>query len=288
MLPTVARAPTSAAWTCPTCAKSRRQRFCPQCGEERLRPNDLSVRYLIGKLLENTSSIDGKLVRSWRALLTKPGQLTAAHIKGERRRYLAPLALFFIANAIFVGVQSLTGANVLSSPLSSHLHAQDWASFARDVVGDRLAHRNLTLEAYSPVFDRSALFNAKALIILMALAFAPLPAILFRKTHLPTGAHVVFALHLYAFILVLLSVSVLLAQVDVLFGGGGIESSIVDKVLSIFNLLACGTYVFLAIAPVYSASGWRRAAAALFLTLMLALLFVGYRFAIFLITFYTT
>ena len=263
-------------------------RFCPQCGEERLRPNDLSVRYLFGKLLENTSSIDGKLVRSWRTLLTEPGQLTAAHIKGERRRYLNPLALFFIANAIFVGVQSLTGANILSSPLSSHLHAQDWAPFVRDVVSDRLARRDLTLEAYSPVFDRSALFNAKALIILMALAFAPLPAILFRKRHMPTGAHVVFALHLYAFVLVQLSLSVLLAQADVVLGGGGLQSALVDNVLSIFNLLACGTYVFLAVPSVYSASGWRRAAAALFLTLMLGVLFVGYRFAIFLITFYTT
>ena len=263
-------------------------RFCPQCGEERLRPDDLSVRYLIAKLLENTSSIDGKLVRSWRALLSKPGQLTSAHIKGQRRRYLNPLALFFIGNAIFVGVQSLTGTNVLSSPLSSHLHAQDWAPLVRNMVQDRLADRHLTLEAYAPVFDRSALFNAKALIILMALAFAPLPAMIFRKSHLPTGAHIVFALHLYAFVLVLLSGSVLLAQLDVFLGGGGMESTIVDKVLSILNLLACGAYVFLAVRQVYSTDGWRRVSATLFLTLALGVLFVGYRFAIFLITFYTT
>jgi hypothetical protein len=180
------------------------------------------------------------------------------------------------------------GTNVLSSQLNSHLHSQDWAPFARDLVQARLAQRHLTLEAYSPVFDRLALFNAKALIITMALAFTPLLAIVFRKSHLRTGAHIVFALHLYAFILILLSASVLLAQVDVTMGGGGIDTAIVDNILSIFNLLACGTYLFLSIPSVYSTSGWYLASTTLFLTAALAVLFVGYRFAIFLITFSVT
>jgi hypothetical protein len=262
-------------------------RFCPQCGEERLRPGDLSMRDLSAQLVKNASSIDGKLVRSWRILLTRPGQLTAAHVSGERRRTLSPLALFFIANAIFVGVQSLTGMNILSSPLASHLHFQDWSPFVQGLVQDRLASRGLTLEAYAPVFDRSAIFNAKALIILMALAFAPMPAIIFRG-HRPAGAHIIFAFHVYAFILVLLSFSVLLAQLDLSLGGGGLRSAVVDKALSVFNLLVCGGYLYLAIPKVYSTTGWRRAASAILLTLGIALIFVGYRFAIFLITFYTT
>ena len=98
----------------------------------------------------------------------------------------------------------------------------------------------------------------------------------------------VFALHLYAFVLVLLSVSVMLAQVDILFGGGGLGSSVVDKVLTVFNLLACSGYIYLAVPKVYASSGWARVAASALLVSGLALLFVGYRFAIFLITFYTT
>jgi hypothetical protein len=263
-------------------------RFCPQCGEERRRSDDLSLRDLARQFAKNTSSIDGKLLRSWRSLLIKPGQLTAAHIGGERRRYVNPLALFFIGNAVFVAAQSLTGMNILSSTLDSHLHAQDWSPFAQGLVSERLAARHLPLEAYAPVFDRSALFNAKALIILMALVFAALPAIVFSNRHRPAGAHIVFALHLYAFVLVVLSVSVLLAQLDVLIGGGGLRSGVVDKALSIFNLLVCGGYIYLAVPKVYSTTGWRRTGSALLLTLALALLFIGYRFAIFLITFYTT
>jgi Protein of unknown function (DUF3667). len=275
-------------WTCPTCAKGRRMRFCPQCGEERLRPDDLSLRDLLAQFLKNTSSIDGKLVRSWRTLLTRPGRLTAAHIGGERRWTMNPVTLFFLANAVFVAMQSVTGVNVLSSPLSSHLHSQDWSAFAQSLIGQRLVERNLTLEAYAPVFDRMALFNAKALIILMALAFAPLPAVIFRGRHLPAGAHIVFALHLYAFVLLVLSVSVLLAEADILLGGQGLSSGAVDNVLSILNLLACGAYIYFAIPKVYSANGWLNWASAIVMTFVMAFLFVGYRFVIFLITFYTT
>jgi len=263
-------------------------RFCPQCGEERLRPTDLSIRDLTAQIIKDAISIDGKLVRSWRILLTRPGQLTAAHISGERRRYITPLALFFIANAAFVSVQALTGTNILSTPLDAHLHGQDWSPLVQSLVGDRLAARDLTLEAYAPVFDRSAQFNAKALIILMALAFAPLPALVFRDRHRPAGAHIVFALHLYAFILVLLSAAVLLAQLDIAFGGLGLRSGVVDKLLSVFNLLVCGGYIYLAVLRIYAASGAWKLAATIVLTSAVALLFVGYRIAIFLITFYMT
>jgi hypothetical protein len=288
MLAPGVRMARSAAWTCPTCSKNRRLRFCPQCGEERLREGDLSMRDMAAQFAKKTTSVDGKLVRSLLTLAARPGQLTASYIKGERHQTISPLALFFIGNAIFVGVQSLTGVNILSSPLESHLHSQDWSSFAQDLVRTRLEHRNLTIEAYSPVFDRAALLNAKTLIILMALVFAPLPALLYRRACRTAGAHMIFALHLYAFILILLSVSVLLAQLEMVLGGEGLRSGIVDTVLSIFNLIVCGGYIYLALQRVYSTSGWRRVSATLFLTAAVGLLFVGYRFAIFLISFYAT
>src|SRR3954454_18341356 len=101
--------PRSADWTCPSCATGRRTRYCPKCGEEQLRANDLSLRYLTAQFAKGVSSIDGKLMRSWRTLLTKPGQLTAAYLSGERRRFVTPLTLFLLGNAAFVAVQSLTG-----------------------------------------------------------------------------------------------------------------------------------------------------------------------------------
>src|SRR4051812_29897824 len=234
-------------WTCPGCARSRRTRFCPHCGEERLRASDLTLRDLTRQFAKGLSSVDGKLLRSTRAVLARPGTLTAAYVRGERRRFLAPVALFFLANAVFVAIQSITGTNILSSPLESHMHVQDWQAVARSLVERRIAGLHENLADFSVRFDRAAIFNAKALMILMVLAFAPIPALLFRGRHRAAGAHIVFSLHLYAFVLVLLCASLAIAQSDLLMGGGGLASPIVDSALSLFNLAMCGAYTYLAI-----------------------------------------
>jgi hypothetical protein len=237
---------------------------------------------------KSLSSIDGKLLRSFRSVLSAPGVRTAAHVRGQRRSFVGPLTLFFVANAVFVVVQGLVDAHILSSPLASHLHIQDWSSPAQELVSQRLQQQGRTLQEYTPVFNEAVAFNAKAFIILMVLAFAPVPITLFRDRQRTVGAHLVFSLHLYVFVLALLCVSVLLAEVQRQLGGRGLGSSTVDLVLSVSNLLACGLYIYLALGPAYGATGFTRIIKTCLLTLAVGGLFVAYRFVIFIITLYTT
>ena len=204
------------------------------------------------------TSVDGKLLRSSRAILMRPGTLTAAYVRGERRHYLGPLALFLLANALFFGMQAITRVDVLSTPLKSHLEVQDWKSLAKELVAGRLALTHETVSAYAPRFNEAATFNAKALMVLMVLAFAPVLALLFRARHRAAGAHVVFALHLYAFVLVLLCASIAIAQIDRIMGGGGLGSPPVDTLLSVFNVSASAAYLYFAIGPAYAARGAAR------------------------------
>jgi uncharacterized protein DUF3667 len=274
-----------AKWKCPGCARFRTTAFCPTCGEEPLRPRDLDLRDLAGQLARGLSSLDGRLARTFRLLLTRPGALTAAHVQGRRRPYLGPLQTFLLANALFFTVQSLTQFDIFSSPLGSHLTRQDWSPLARPLVAERLAERGLELAAYAPEFDRAAVLNAKGLIILMVLAFVPLLPALFYGARRRFGAHVVFALHFYAFVLILLCVSLLLAEGQLLAGGDGLESRAVDLTLSIFNLSACAAYLWLAL-PFYGSSGRARLLKAIVLAMAVGAIALGYRFAIFLITLY--
>ena len=62
----------------------------------------------------------------------------------------------------------------------------------------------------------------------------------------------------------------------------------VDTTLSIFNLLACGLYIHAALGPAYGSEGVSRIVKAAVLAVATAGVFVGYRFAVFLITLYTT
>ena len=237
-----------------------------------------------GQFLRAFSSVDGRLMRSFRLLLTRPGELSAAHVAGRRRATLGPLQLFFIANALFFAIESLTHASIFSSTLDSHLHQQDWSPLAQTLVAARLAAKGVSLAAFAPVFDHAALLNAKALIILMALAFAPLLPAFFYGAHRRFGAHVVFALHLYTFILLLYCVSLLLAEAQLRMGGAGLASPAVDLTLTLLNLIACALYLWFAIGLFYESRGVARVAKAVGLAMAILGVLLGYRFVIFLVT----
>jgi hypothetical protein len=188
----------------------------------------------------------------------------------------------------FFAVQSLTGIDVFSSPLESHLHGQDWSPFAQRLVARHMEERGTTLAAYAPVFDRAVLLHAKSLIILMAVPFALLLPLVFRSLRKPFVAHAVFALHLYAFLLCLFSASLLVAGITILVGGRGLHGLNLDAILSIANLVAGGGYLYLATGAFHGTRGGRRVLEVVGLSVAVAALVKGYRFALFLLTLHTT
>jgi hypothetical protein len=98
----------------------------------------------------------------------------------------------------------------------------------------------------------------------------------------------VFSLHLYAFLLLLFCVALAVSAIDVLFGGAGLASNRIDNILSGINLTACAIYLYVATGKVYGARGVMRIIKVATLTLAAALIVLGYRFVLLLITLYTT
>jgi hypothetical protein len=250
-------ATVSQSWTCPTCNKALATAFCPACGESPLRAHDLTLRGLFSQFLQACANIDGPLLRSFRCLLTRPGALTLAYLKGQRKPYTLPLQLFLVANVLFFAMQSLTGAKIFSTPLDQHLHSDIWGGVAQNLVARRMAARGTTAARHAPVFDQAVALNAKSLIVLMVLPFALLPAMLFYRSRRPFVAHVVFSLHFYAFLLLLMCVSLAVVGVDRLFGGRGLDSTTFDHALSIALVAVCATYLYIAAGAVYGAKGLR-------------------------------
>ena len=159
---------------------------------------------------------------------------------------------------------------------------------ATSLVEQRLDDTGRPIEDYAPIFDRAVMLNAKALIILMAVSFTPVLLLCFFKSKLPVGAHLVFSLHIYAFILILFCFSLLVAEINILSGGRGLASSGVDIVLSLINLAACAAYIYVAIGKTYGTTGAQRIAKALALAIAVAAIVIGYRFSMFVITLYST
>lgn len=278
----------SAPWTCPTCKTIVTTPFCSQCGEEPVAPHDLTLFGLAEKVSHALTSIDARTVRSARTLVRHPGELTLAWTGGVRKPYVAPFQLFLIANVLFFALQWATGENVFSSSLDSHLHHQDWSDLAQLSVSQRLAASHMTVEQYEPLFNRAVVLNAKSLILLMTLPFALLLPLAFLREHRPFMTHMVFSLHLYTFLLLLFCVALLVAKLSALLGFGGLDAPMVDNVLSGANLTMCALYIYLAIGPVYGATGASRIGKAIVLALAAAAIVLGYRFALFFITLYAT
>jgi len=274
-------------WICPTCAIHVTTPFCPMCGESPLRPPDLTLRGIGAKVLHAATSIDGRLLRTFWVLLRHPGELTVAHLNGKRMPYVPPFQLFLIANAFFFAMQSLTDTQVFGSTLQSHLYHQDWSPFARSLVAERIARLKIDLPQYTSTFDRAAVLNAKSLIILMVIPFTVLLWMTFLRARKPFVTFVYFSLHLYVFLLLLFSLALGVAAIEIRLGGRGLASPVVDTLLSIVNLACCAGYVFLALKPVFGSHGITRVVRAAAMALAAGLIVLGYRFAIFLITLYT-
>lgn len=275
-------------WTCPGCGATVTTRFCARCGEEPVPPRDLTLHGLVEKVFHALTSIDARLLRTVRVLLRRPGELTRAWVAGVRRPYVAPFQLFLVANVFFFTVQWVTGENVFSSTLDSHLHHQDWSPLAQSALSERLAEMQLTYEEYEPTFNHAVALNAKSLILLMTVPFALLLPLVFLRERRPFMAHVVFSLHVYTYLLLLFCLALVAGKISQWLGFGGIEAPIVDNVISIALVLLAAAYVYRSIGPAYGTAGVRRGVQAFALVVVIAALVLGYRFALFFITLYGT
>jgi hypothetical protein len=275
-------------WNCQACSLSLSSPFCPSCGESPLRPRDLTLRGFADQVFEACTSMDARLIRSLRWLVARPGALTVAYLQGQRNRYTRPLQLFFFANVLFFAMQSLVGVKVFSTPLNSHLHNQAWSPLAQRWVAHRLESRQTSLETYAPVFDQAVALNAKSLIILMVIPFALLPPVVFFRSRRSFVVHVVFSLHLYAFLLLLFCAVIAVLALSRYFGGTGLESENMDHWLSILEVAICAVYLYSATGRVYGSAGIFRALQVVPLVLALAFIVLGYRFVLLLITLHGT
>src|SRR3954469_18750846 len=233
-----------AAWTCPSCDGLVLTPYCPGCGERPLSPGELTLRGLAGQAFEAFTNVDGRLLHTLRLLVWHPGLLTLAYLQGRRKPFIGPISLFLVTNVLFFATESLVGGTIFAAPLRAHLHAQPWTETAQLLVPAHLQALHTSFEAFAPRFDVAVALHARSLILLMAACFAPIQALVFRRSGRPFAVHAVFALHLYGFMLLLFCVATAIPAVSVLGGGVRSTSETLDRILSLALLASCGAYVY--------------------------------------------
>lgn len=97
---------------CLDCGAAVTNNYCSVCGQE-TKLHVASAREFIHEFVTHYVAIEGKLWKTLRHLILKPGQLTRDYIEGRRQRYVNPLRLFLTFSIIFFAVLKLTGGELV-------------------------------------------------------------------------------------------------------------------------------------------------------------------------------
>lgn len=276
---------------CPGCGRVIAETYCDHCGELRADRHDYSVRHFLGNAVEAFTSVDNKLGRTLRALLLKPGELTAAFMNGLRKPFVAPLQLFLVSNVVFFLLNSLAGFNTFTTPLFTHLYRLPYSRIARDIAIPYIAGRNIPLSEYAVRFDAAAALQAKSLIIIMVPIFALFVWTAYWRARRFFVQHLVFSLHFFSFLLLTTSVlqAVTLLLLGALAGTGFRPSdSVIDNNVTLLQAILIGVYLYHALSRLYHEPRPFAIAKALVLTFAVGVSLTAYRFILFFITLYTT
>ncbi|NNG25151.1 DUF3667 domain-containing protein [Telluria aromaticivorans] len=226
------------AGTCKNCGATTSGNFCQACGQA-THLHVPSAREFLHEFLSHYVALEGKLWRSLKLLLFKPGFLTREYIEGRRVRYVEPLRLYLSFSIIFFFLVKLSGVEIIENETDAPPDArpavsapaaamagrevarqpQDFTEFERDVVRElgtvspRLgkgAEKFLGLPGeQKSAAAKSAFFSyAPYAIFLLMPIFALYLKLLYLGSGRRYGEHFLFALHSNAFAFFMLSLFV--------------------------------------------------------------------------------
>ena len=179
---------------CPNCSADLTGEYCARCGQQRIDPEELSVRHFLGEAADAVTDFRSKFktVRTLGRLQT-PGALTNEFMAGRRERYLSPLKVYLVCAALFFFSAPAAGFTLAS------MADADQSGLLRQLTASRAAERRLDPAHFNARFDVRVQSVYTVTLGAAALVFALVLQGLFRRRRQPYGAHLVFALHYVSF-----------------------------------------------------------------------------------------
>jgi len=254
--------------TCITCGTKLKGNYCWKCGEKKLNPaKDYALYKFIEQTVDGFTHFDSKFLRSFKALLFRPGFLTSEFILGRRTLYMKPVQIFIVASVLFYFVFP-TGSTFYSS-VSNMRDGNILKYNVNESLQKRADADGISIEAAIKSTNVEAAHRSKAYLFLIIPFWGIAFYFLFFNRIPFLVPHVVFAIHNLAFCILLFLTYLSGFQ---LFGKGDVNDYEILPLVGIFLI-----YTFIAIRKVYQQNIFWSAVKCLISLGVFLLLFIVYR-----------
>lgn len=224
--------------SCSNCGADLVGQFCHSCGQKRFVESDRRLGHLLHQFVASATDLDGRVWRTVRALLFRPGLLSREYFEGRRARWISPVSLFLAVSVVYflaplhggdltlqfiqqvpgeiralskrsdetLSDAQLTGAGQAHSRFTTvwiEQRVRDRDAAARQASNNS---RGYTYQDLRAAYDAKADDVSKALVILHVPFAALALMIIFWRQHRYFAEHFVFALHFFAFTILALEV----------------------------------------------------------------------------------
>jgi hypothetical protein len=279
----ITRPAPAAAGRCVTCGQPLDTPYCPHCGERRAGDRSYSLFHFTKEnVVDAVGNLDGRVIRSLKRLLGRPGQLTVEFMQGVRLPYIAPLQLFLTLNVAFFVWSSAEKFSILDTQLAVQTKLMPWHATASRMMHERMVGARKDSVSFTASFDAVGHEQAKTLVILMVPMLAVGLAALMIGRGQSVVKHIVFSLHFYAFTFVAIPITIeLIIQTNRWILGplhAAFSNAVVTEVWNYTFTATLGVYLTLALRRAYDVGRARAMLSGVAATFLVGAVFYAYRF----------
>jgi Protein of unknown function (DUF3667) len=256
---------TEAVAACANCGAQLQGPYCQACGQKAASAH-LGLHEVLHEVTHEFLHLDGKIFRTVKLLITKPGQLTLDLVAGRRMRYVGPLRLYLTASLLFFllltvlpgGRNSVLNVNVSTQP------GRGWTARMGPVQEKRQEPLSPEGERLREEIGERIIHNLPRVVFALVPMSALLTFAFYRRRQPYYVSHLYYSVHMHSFVFLAGAANVLLSRAGTL-----------GDLLALANGAWFGAYHFLALKRFFGES-WARTLwkgttiAVLYLVLMIA------------------
>ena len=140
---------------CLNCGDPTVGMFCPRCGQRKVDVR-ISLRRMLGEVMDDQLSVNSTLPRTLGALLFAPGRLTREYVQGRIMRYIPPFRLYLVSSLLFFIILPMVADPGKISLSAAGEGSADSVQLARIADSVLLAHARRTGEDTVPLARAAA------------------------------------------------------------------------------------------------------------------------------------